>query len=704
MAAINNLLEQISDVNLRKQLEEEFSKLFKSKKFGFVFEDHIPEHTPLYGVTVQRGSNVVYKSSTVDDIYTVLSITNGLAQCVNMSAGKTIEFPIDDLIAVTRFGDPIFPTLRPIDSIAGAPDSKLWHTLIEAENYHALQLLEYLYPRQVDCIYIDPPYNTGAKDWKYNDVYVDSSDCWRHSKWLSMMQKRLKMAKRILRADGVLVISISHHELNHLMLLCEDIFPEKQVVSVTVQTSGGKPRGGFCFQNEYLVFVAPTEFAPHPTGFAGGRENAPFHNMTLATFTPAQRPNQVYPIFVDRNTRHIVGCGRSLAERVKQGAYTGDYMQFEFDYDEAPEGTAAIWPVSSTGAKCVWRLVAPRLLEDWAKGYIRVVPRKMQKSKNEFSVQFLAAGIISKIESGAVKIAGTEANAPTVVLDTYKSEGGGIPTVWTERAFYTAHGTRQLQNIFGRKEFSYPKPLDLIAEVLRACTRRDSLIVDFFAGSGTTLHAVNLLNSEDGGSRRCILITNNEVSEAEAKLLRKSGYQPGDPEWERHGICRAVAWPRTRFTVLGQRDDGTPLPGEYTPSPGGEKRLMRDGLPANVEYFQLAFLDRDEVLLGRKFRELLPLLWLKAGAAGARPEYRDDVCPAMLILPENRFAVLAEETEFAQFAERLSQAKDIDTVYFVTNSEEAFQEMSGRVRVPRTYQLYRDYVDAFVLRAGRDTI
>ncbi len=701
MLAINSLLKQISDVNLRKRLENEFSKLSKNKKFGFVFEDHISEYTQLYGVTVQRGSNVVYKTGTADDIYMVLSITNGLAKCVNMSTEKTVEFPLDDLIAVTRFGDPIFPTLRPIDSIAGAPDSKLWHTLIESENYHALQLLEYLYPQQVDCIYIDPPYNTGAKDWKYNDIYVDSSDNWRHSKWLSMMQKRLQLAKRILTENGVIVISISYHELNHLMLLCEDIFPKKQVVSVTVQTSGGKPRGGFRFQHEYLIFVAPTEFAPHPTSFAGGRENSPFHNMTLTTFTPAQRPNQVYPIFVDRNTKHITGCGISLAERVKQGGYTSDLADFEFNYDEAPEGAVAIWPVSSTGAKCVWRLVAPHLLENWKKGYIKVVPQKTRKNRNEFSVQFLSAGIISKIESGAVKVVGTEADAPTVVLDTYRSEGGEIPTIWTERAFYTAHGTRQLQNIFGTKEFSYPKPLDLITEILRTCTRQDSLIVDFFAGSGTTLHAVNLLNTEDGGRRRCIMITNNEVSEAEAKLLRKGGYRPGDPEWEKHGICRAVTWPRTRFTVLGQRDDGTPLPGEYAPGTSGERRLMRDGLPANVEYFQLEFLNRDDVLLGRNLRELLPLLWLKVGAVGARPECQGGACPAMLIFPENGFAVLAEETEFACFAEKLAREEGIGTVYFVTNSEEAFREMSERVRVPRTYQLYRDYIDAFELRTGR---
>ena len=109
-----------------------------------------------------------------------------------------MEIPIAELVVVARFGEPIFPMLQPIDYIENAPDNSLWHTLIEADNYHALQLLEYLYPKKVDCVYIDPPYNTGARDWKYNDVYVDSSDYWSHSKWLSMMKKRLCITKQIL--------------------------------------------------------------------------------------------------------------------------------------------------------------------------------------------------------------------------------------------------------------------------------------------------------------------------------------------------------------------------------------------------------------------------------------------------------------------------------------------------------------------------
>ena len=142
---------------------------------------------------------------------------------MHLSDKATEEFPVDDLVCAAAFGEPIYPYLKKIDSICNAPDSDLWHTLIEADNYHALQLLEYLYAGKVDCIYINPPYNTGARDWKYNNDYVDGNDQYRHSKWLSMMEKRLKLAKKLLNpADSVLIVTIDEKEYLHLGCLLED--------------------------------------------------------------------------------------------------------------------------------------------------------------------------------------------------------------------------------------------------------------------------------------------------------------------------------------------------------------------------------------------------------------------------------------------------------------------------------------------------
>lgn len=195
MAAINDLIGQIQDKELRERIQREVDKMSKQKKFGLVFEEHLPECTPLYDITVKAGVTVAKRNGKVNDIYKVLSVTDGVASCLYREDTEVINFPVNELVCVAEFGEPIYPYLKPLDSVCNAPDSNLWHTLIEADNYHALQLLEYLYAGKVDCIYIDPPYNTRAKDWKYNNDYVDPTDSYKHSKWLSMMQKRLKIAK-----------------------------------------------------------------------------------------------------------------------------------------------------------------------------------------------------------------------------------------------------------------------------------------------------------------------------------------------------------------------------------------------------------------------------------------------------------------------------------------------------------------------------
>ena len=153
MAAINDLIRQIEDKNLRDRLQQEVARLSKQKKFGLVFEDHIPECTPLYGVAVRKGSLVAVKGEDIRDVYFVSAISDGRAAIVNKATGEKSERLLDTLVAVAQFGEPIFPSLIPIDSVENAPDSNLWHTLIEADNFHALQLLESLYPKQVNCIY-----------------------------------------------------------------------------------------------------------------------------------------------------------------------------------------------------------------------------------------------------------------------------------------------------------------------------------------------------------------------------------------------------------------------------------------------------------------------------------------------------------------------------------------------------------------------
>ena len=187
----------------------------------------------------------------------VTGIEDGKATCLKRGGEETTTYDVSDLVVVAQFGDPIYPYLEIIDTVCNAPDSDLWHTLIEADNYHALQLLEYLYAGKVDCTYINPPYNTGAKDWKYNNDYVDGSDAYRHSKWLSFMEKRLELAKRLLNLEGsILIVTIDEKEYMHLGCLLEEIFPEAQIQMISdVINRHGVARGAeFSRTNEFYFF------------------------------------------------------------------------------------------------------------------------------------------------------------------------------------------------------------------------------------------------------------------------------------------------------------------------------------------------------------------------------------------------------------------------------------------------------------------
>ena len=414
------------------------------------------------------------------------------------------------------------------------PNGENTNFILEGDNLAALEILTKTHRESIDLIYIDPPYNTGSKDFVYDDTFVDLEDGFRHSKWLSFMEKRLKLARKLITSNGILVISIGYQEVHNLVLLCEELFVNKQVTCITVQTSGGKPSAGFDYLHEYLVFITPQSYQPNRMSFVGGVTRSPFEGLTLSTFDKTQRPNQTYPIFIDEKTHHIVGVGPSLAERVKNGSYTGELSNFEFDFNEAPEGTVAVFPISSRRAECVWRLISTRLLKDWEKGYIKVSKNRMKNHPNKFSIQYLPSGVIKKIKDGTLEINGREDGKPTYILGENKTVGSEIPTIWTEKAFYTNKGTSMIKEIFKSKKFSYPKPLELVSEIIRANTNSDSTVLDFFAGSGTTGHAVMDLNQLDEGNRKFILCTNNQ-----------------------NNICREVTYERLKRVIDNEGYDGS---------------------------------------------------------------------------------------------------------------------------------------------------
>ncbi|TQI67347.1 DNA methyltransferase [Clostridium sp. KNHs216] len=695
MAALNDLINQVEDKTLRERLMQEAARLTKQKKFGLVFEEHIPECTPLYGIEIKRGSTVAKKAGAINDVYRVIKINSDEAECLRLASGEKETIALSELVPVAKFGEPIYPTLQPIDKVENAPDSDLWHTLIEADNYHALQLLEYLYPKQVDCIYIDPPYNTGARDWKYNNDYVDSSDSYRHSKWLSMMQKRLKIAKRILNPNNsVLIVTIDEKEYLHLGCLLEEMFPEANITMVTdiINPRAGVARpGSFTRNQEYLYYVQIGVPSIVPDKQEGVEKKNPIWFSLMRTgsnSSRSDRPNLFYPVWVYPNGKlHSIGDLISITD--------------DKDTVSAPEaGLIAIWPLRPDGRENTWQLGRESLAKAFDTGCARV-----STFGKKMTLNYLRTAEKRRIEAGEIIVKGHDANGALILEHNEDAVKTKAPEAVWNRPLHDAgiYGSTLLNSIFLERRFSFPKSLYAVEDAIRYCVGNspNALVVDFFAGSGTTLHAVNLLNAEDGGHRRCIMVTNNEVSADEAKSLAKQGYQPGDPEWEKLGIARYVTWPRTVCSIEGHDVNGNPLKGDYLANDAdGNPIPMSQGFKANCEYFKLGFLDKDDVALGRQFKEILPLLWLKAGAIGKRPELCSEV-PDMLILPENKFAVLISESSFMAFDEQLNAHPEIDTVFIVTDSEKAYREMISGLRAKHTYQLYRSYLDNFRINARR---
>lgn len=699
MSILTDLINQIDDANLKERISKEVDKLAKQKKFGLVFEEHQPECTPLYEMPIKVGSHVAKKDVRITDVYTVIRINGNEVECVHKETKEVSCFSIDDMVVVAEFGEPIYPYLKPIDSICNAPDSDLWHTLIEADNYHALQLLEYLYAGRVDCIYIDPPYNTGARDWKYNNDYVDSSDQYRHSKWLSMMQKRLKIARKLLNpADSVLIVTIDEKEYLHLGCLLEEMFPEAniQMISSIIAQKGVFRKDSFYRTNEYLFIVqigASTVF-PLPLDEEwqlGKNDSAAAKGIVWSQLRRSgtgdlrtDSPNLFYPIKFNKLGTKIISLGEALLPLSK---HPSSALEVFDDYIQ-------LWPIKESGIEGRWQLSQAELAQRLQSGYVKTGRMK----DNTIPVSYLKRGSIQKIENKDVLVIGYEGPNNTVVVDSSDYQHEFVPgSQWNiESHDATYQGSQMINRMFGEARFSFPKSLYAVHDTIRffVANKPNALIVDFFAGSGTTMHAVNLLNAEDGGHRRCIMVTNNEVSEAEAKDLKAKGFKPGDPEWEKLGIAHYVTWPRTVCSIKGRNIKGEPLKGNYI----GSDIPMADGFKANAAFFKLGFLDKNSVALGRQFNELLPILWMKAGAIEACPSI-DGSLPDYLICKENKMAVLINENAYMEFAEQIDES--IDTVYIITDSDAGYREMIKDLNVKNTYQLYRDYLDNFRINSVR---
>ena len=697
MAAIHDLIAQVQDEALRARLQQEIGKIEKTKKFGLVFEEHLPECTPLYDIPVRKGAKVALKAGSISDFYEVLLTNEEKALCHKPGDTEAVEFQINDLVTIAEFGDPIYPYLKPIDTVCNAPDSDLWHTLIEADNYHALQLLEYLYAGKVDCIYIDPPYNTGARDWKYNNNFVDGSDSYRHSKWLSMMEKRLKIAKRLLNpSNSVLIVTIDEKEYLHLGCLLEELFPDArmQMVSSVISFKGSARKQQFTRLDEYIFVIEIGESAVQRLPLSDEwRMNPDDMRATHLTWKYLIRsgsaglrersPGNFYPIFFYEDGRYH-SVGDPLPPKADKSTVI------------APEGTFAVFPIDTQGREHYWNINRDKFVEYKSRGYIRFGKR----TKNGVPITFLTSGEIAKVEQGVYEVQGYAEDGSIISTNEVRDIMPG--TQWRIKSHdATRHGTDLLTKFLPGRQFPYPKSLYATHDVINffVANKPNALILDFFAGSGTTLHAVNLLNREDNGKRRCIIVTNNEVGDLDENRFEKKGIKRGSPEWDAAGIARYITWPRTVCSIKGEDINGVPIKGDYI-THIEESIPISEGFRANAVYFKLGFLDKTAVALGLQIKELLPLLWMKAGAIGQCPVFSSSNAD-MLVFPENRFAVLLNEDAFSHFSEKVKMHPKIQTAFIVTDYEVNYRAMVKELQIQNTYQLYRDYLDNFRINHGR---
>ena len=469
-------------------------------------------------------------------------------------------------------------------------ESLPWNFIIEGDNLQALYLLEKTHKGKIDCIYIDPPYNTGAKDWKYNNDYVDSNDVYRHSKWLSMMKSRLLIAKRLLNPENsVLICTIDEKEYLRLGCLLEELFPEAriQMISSVISSQGSTRDGLFSRADEYIyfVFLGEAEVRKSEDDMLNEGQSATKGQLWFQFVRTGKgnlRENSkklFYPIFADPIKGKIISIGASIPLDVPKESIP------------IPDGQIAIWPITADGKEARWRTgteIANRRLKC---GLLRL--GKTSKKENGWSVLTVNEGTEKRIELGEVVIESIDDVGAAQLVEKYGGSLRAPKTVWNKVSHNAGwHGSKLLAKILLDRKFPYPKSLYAVRDALKIVTSKmDALFVDFFAGSGTTLHAVNLLNAEDGGHRQCIMVTNNEVSADEEKRLTQQGYKKGDDEWEKLGIAKYVTWPRTVCSIEGKDINGKPLKGDYITDCGHEIK-MSDGFKCNVKYFKCDWISR----------------------------------------------------------------------------------------------------------------
>lgn len=458
--------------------------------------------------------------------------------------------------------------------IVGNPESEQYNYLLEGDNLHSLKLLEKTHKGKIDVIYIDPPYNTGSKDFIYNDVQVAYEDTFRHSKWLSFMASRLKLAKRLLSKKGMIFISIDDNEQSQLKILCDSILGESNYITSLIwqkKKGGGNDSRHVATEHEYVLFYALDKEA-------------------------------LDNIFIPYGDEYLT----RYKEKDERGRFFWDTFKRKSGKQyypiKCPDGT--ILEKDENGEPISWLRSESRFLSDLEQGEVRII-----KIKDNWTVHF--------------KQRQPEGYKPRSLMTEYGT---------------TSDGAAELKKIFNKTNvFSNPKPVDLIKFLIKFCAKDDAIILDFFAGSGTTGQAVLDLNSEDGGNRKFILCTNNE-----------------------NNICEEVTYQRLKTVITGKREDGS----EYS-----------QGQKVNLKYYKTDFVDKEsEEIYDDLLEHIKEMIQLQYGVK----------------VDNQKYIMIMDDDEMDEFEKHFDEYKDIEVVFInqdvllSTSQEKLLQNINTKI-IPNCY-------------------
>lgn len=703
------------DPSLGAELEREFRVLSARLPFGLNFERHSPEAVELPMRPIRKGDKVRVlpeRGSTKKGdqrLWQVKSIHRAkkTAELALLGAEdiKTQTVALDGLVVVAEFRDTIYPGLVSTGRVLRGED-KPCHTVINGENYHVLKALTYTHRGKVDAIYIDPPYNTGAKDWKYNNDYVADDDLYRHSKWLAMMERRLLVAKELLNpADSVLIVTIDEKEYLRLGLLLEQIFPEAKIQMTTIVINPlGQERAQqlarveefafFCFFGSASPNSLPDDLLNRSdTSVIDLEEQESIKTESVrwerllrggSDATRQKSPDLFFPVFVDPKSHSVHSVGDPISLNTPRESVI------------APANTVTVWPIRTDGQEGRWRCSPTYFRDLLSKGYARV--GQYDKTNERWSLLYLGKAQIKRVESGEIEVLGRTENGSLLLgRDTQKKQNFSVKTVWNRPSHRAGeYGTSLNRSLIPGRRFPYPKSLYAVEDALRivVLNKPNATIVDFFAGSGTTAHAVMRLNRQDGGQRQCISVTNNEVAADEQKNLREAGLRPGDSAWEKNGICDYITKPRIAAAITGKTPDGEPIKGAYKFT---DEFPMAEGFEENAEFFTLTYETPVSVNYNLAFNRIAPLLWLRAGAQGCRIDKLSIEGWAVA----DTYGLLNNVDVATPFIKALAKSDEIRIAYIVTDDDRRFQAIAKRLPDGvEPVRLYESYLTNFSFTNG----